>query len=202
MLSGLLAPRGRHARSSAARTFTPARWLDPARGARAAPRARARRPPPARPGAALRGLGVGRARLPAAAALQPARLDAARRRCAPTPRTMMERYDVRPRDAAAAQRQVLRRQPAEARAGARGACREPRVLLVGQPTRGVDIGAIEFIHGRLRAMRDAGGAVLRGVVRARRDPRAGRPRARDGRAAASPASCRSTQCSRGRARAG
>ena len=26
--------------------------------------------------------------------------------------------------------------------------------------RGVDIGAIEFIHGRLRAMRDAGGAVL------------------------------------------
>jgi ABC-type uncharacterized transport system ATPase subunit len=35
-----------------------------------------------------------------------------------------------------------------------------QVLLVGQPTRGVDIGAIEFIHGRLRAMRDAGGAVL------------------------------------------
>jgi ABC-type uncharacterized transport system ATPase subunit len=34
------------------------------------------------------------------------------------------------------------------------------VLLVGQPTRGVDIGAIEFIHGRLRAMRNAGGAVL------------------------------------------
>ena len=38
--------------------------------------------------------------------------------------------------------------------------RPPQVLLVGQPTRGVDIGAIEFIHGRLRAMRDAGGAVL------------------------------------------
>ncbi len=37
---------------------------------------------------------------------------------------------------------------------------QPQVLLVGQPTRGVDIGAIEFIHGRLRAMRDAGGAVL------------------------------------------
>ena len=26
--------------------------------------------------------------------------------------------------------------------------------------RGVDIGAIEFIHGRLRALRDSGGAVL------------------------------------------
>jgi ABC-type uncharacterized transport system ATPase subunit len=34
------------------------------------------------------------------------------------------------------------------------------VLLVGQPTRGVDIGAIEFIHAQLRAMRDAGCAVL------------------------------------------
>jgi general nucleoside transport system ATP-binding protein len=43
---------------------------------------------------------------------------------------------------------------------AREALPEPQVLLVGQPTRGVDIGAIEFIHGRLRAMRDAGGAVL------------------------------------------
>jgi hypothetical protein len=32
----------------------------------------------------------------------------------------------------------------------------PHVLLVGQPTRGVDIGAIEFIHRRLVALRDAG----------------------------------------------
>ena len=38
--------------------------------------------------------------------------------------------------------------------------RGPLVLLVGQPTRGVDIGAIEFIHRRLLAMRDAGKAVL------------------------------------------
>ena len=37
---------------------------------------------------------------------------------------------------------------------------DPRVLLVGQPTRGVDIGAIEFIHRRLVALRDAGKAVL------------------------------------------
>jgi simple sugar transport system ATP-binding protein len=73
--------------------------------------------------------------------------------------TMMERYDVRPRDprirsgqfsGGNQQKLVL----------AREAMPEPRVLLVGQPTRGVDIGAIEFIHGRLRAMRDAGGAVL------------------------------------------
>ncbi len=72
---------------------------------------------------------------------------------------MMERYDVRPRNPALRsskfsggnqQKLVL----------AREALPAPQVLLVGQPTRGVDIGAIEFIHGRLRAMRDAGGAVL------------------------------------------
>jgi general nucleoside transport system ATP-binding protein len=72
---------------------------------------------------------------------------------------MMERYDVRPRNpqlrssnfsGGNQQKLVL----------AREAAPEPQVLLVGQPTRGVDIGAIEFIHGRLRAMRDAGGAVL------------------------------------------
>ncbi|MCP8938090.1 ABC transporter ATP-binding protein [Alsobacter sp. SYSU M60028] len=38
--------------------------------------------------------------------------------------------------------------------------RSPKVLLVGQPTRGVDIGAIEFIHRRLVALRDAGVAIL------------------------------------------
>jgi simple sugar transport system ATP-binding protein len=72
---------------------------------------------------------------------------------------MMQEYDVRPRDpdircakfsGGNQQKLVL----------AREAISHPKVLLVGQPTRGVDIGAIEFIHGRLRAMRDAGGAVL------------------------------------------
>jgi simple sugar transport system ATP-binding protein len=38
--------------------------------------------------------------------------------------------------------------------------RDPKVLLVGQPTRGVDIGAIEFIHKQLIAMRDKGKAIL------------------------------------------
>jgi simple sugar transport system ATP-binding protein len=37
---------------------------------------------------------------------------------------------------------------------------DPDLLLVGQPTRGVDIGAIESIHARLLAIRDAGKAVL------------------------------------------
>ena len=36
----------------------------------------------------------------------------------------------------------------------------PDLLLIGQPTRGVDIGAIEFIHKQIVAMRDAGKAIL------------------------------------------
>jgi simple sugar transport system ATP-binding protein len=72
---------------------------------------------------------------------------------------MMERFDVRPRDSALQsskfsggnqQKLVLARELGQA----------PKVLLVGQPTRGVDIGAIEFIYSQLRAMRDAGCAVL------------------------------------------
>jgi len=72
---------------------------------------------------------------------------------------MMERFDVRPRDAQLQsasfsggnqQKLVLARELGQS----------PKVLLVGQPTRGVDIGAIEFIYSQLRAMRDAGCAVL------------------------------------------
>ncbi len=36
----------------------------------------------------------------------------------------------------------------------------PKLLLVSQPTRGVDIGAIEFIHRQLIALRDRGVAIL------------------------------------------
>jgi simple sugar transport system ATP-binding protein len=72
---------------------------------------------------------------------------------------MMARFDVRPPDPALLsskfsggnqQKLVLARELGQA----------PKVLLVGQPTRGVDIGAIEFIYSQLRAMRDAGCAVL------------------------------------------
>jgi simple sugar transport system ATP-binding protein len=43
---------------------------------------------------------------------------------------------------------------------AREMASQPRVLLASQPTRGVDIGAIEFIHRRIVAERDGGAAVL------------------------------------------
>ena len=82
-------------------------------------------------------------------------LAAVRRRCA----DLMERYDVRPPDpdlrcgvfsGGNQQKLVVARELSAA----------PRVLLVGQPTRGVDIGAIEFIHARLLEIRDAGCAIL------------------------------------------
>ena len=72
---------------------------------------------------------------------------------------LMERYDVRPPDPGLRcggfsggnqQKMVAARELSAA----------PKVLLVGQPTRGVDIGAIEFIHSRLLEIRDAGCAIL------------------------------------------
>jgi simple sugar transport system ATP-binding protein len=38
--------------------------------------------------------------------------------------------------------------------------RHIRLILASQPTRGLDIGSIEYVHGRLVAARDAGAAVL------------------------------------------
>jgi simple sugar transport system ATP-binding protein len=43
---------------------------------------------------------------------------------------------------------------------AREMSRSFQVLLAAQPTRGVDVGAIEFIHGQLRQARNAGKAIL------------------------------------------
>ena len=73
--------------------------------------------------------------------------------------TLMERFDVRPRAP------MLR--SANFSGGnqqklivARELTREPKILLIGQPTRGVDIGAIEFIHHQLILRREAGCAIL------------------------------------------
>jgi general nucleoside transport system ATP-binding protein len=43
---------------------------------------------------------------------------------------------------------------------AREIARGPRILLAAQPTRGIDVGATEFIHGQFLALRASGGAVL------------------------------------------
>jgi simple sugar transport system ATP-binding protein len=43
---------------------------------------------------------------------------------------------------------------------AREVARNPQVLIAAQPTRGLDVGAIEYVHRRLVAERDAGRAIL------------------------------------------
>jgi ABC-type uncharacterized transport system ATPase subunit len=74
-------------------------------------------------------------------------------------RDLISRYDIRPGDPAL---------PARALSGgnqqkivvAREMSRDFKVLLAAQPTRGVDVGAIEFIHAQLREARDQGKAIL------------------------------------------
>ncbi len=43
---------------------------------------------------------------------------------------------------------------------ARAISKAPKVLIVAQPTRGVDVGASEYIRGRIRQLRDEGAAIL------------------------------------------
>jgi simple sugar transport system ATP-binding protein len=74
-------------------------------------------------------------------------------------RRQIEAFDIRP---------AVPSVPARALSGgnqqkiviAREMSRGFQVLLAAQPTRGVDVGAIEFIHARLREARQAGKAIL------------------------------------------
>ena len=68
-------------------------------------------------------------------------------------------HDVRPADGALATRAFSGGNQQKI-VLARELDRNPDLLVVGQPTRGVDIGAIEFIHRRLVALRDAGKAIF------------------------------------------
>ena len=64
------------------------------------------------------------------------------------------------RVAGPARRVAVRRQPAEGRRGPRAVARPLKLLIASQPTRGVDVGAMEFIHRRIIDERDAGRPVL------------------------------------------
>lgn len=72
---------------------------------------------------------------------------------------VIEEYDIRPPVAS---------QPASSLSGGnqqkivvgREFTRDPRLLICAQPTRGVDVGAIEFIHQQVITQRDHGAAVL------------------------------------------
>jgi ABC-type uncharacterized transport system ATPase subunit len=72
---------------------------------------------------------------------------------------IIQRFDVRPPNAALPARALSGGNQQKLIIG-REFELKPRLLLVAQPTRGVDIGAIEFIHRKLVVLRDAGCAVL------------------------------------------
>ncbi|HET9468313.1 MAG TPA: ABC transporter ATP-binding protein [Vicinamibacterales bacterium] len=72
---------------------------------------------------------------------------------------IIQRFDVRPPNAALPARALSGGNQQKLIIG-REFELNPKLLLVAQPTRGVDIGAIEFIHRKLVALRDAGCAVL------------------------------------------
>jgi simple sugar transport system ATP-binding protein len=72
---------------------------------------------------------------------------------------IIERFDVRPRNAALPARALSGGNQQKLIIG-REYHVNPKLLLVSQPTRGVDIGAIEFIHRQLVALRDNGCAIL------------------------------------------
>jgi general nucleoside transport system ATP-binding protein len=81
------------------------------------------------------------------------------RRMIATARRLIQEFDVRGGGAAT---------PAASLSGgnqqkvilAREVSRAPQVLIAAQPTRGLDVGAIEFIHRRLVEQRDAGRGIL------------------------------------------
>ncbi len=73
--------------------------------------------------------------------------------------TAITEYDVRPRE--------LHAQAGQLSGGnqqklivAREMSRNPKLTIAAQPTRGVDVGAVEFIHQQILKTRDAGAGVL------------------------------------------
>jgi len=72
---------------------------------------------------------------------------------------LLSEFDVRPADPALPARALSGGNQQKLVAG-REITLPPKLLLVAQPTRGVDIGAIEFIHRQLIALRDHGCALL------------------------------------------
>ena len=72
---------------------------------------------------------------------------------------LVREYDVRPPNIALPAR-VLSGGNQQKLIVAREFDIKPRLVLVAQPTRGVDIGATEFIHRKVIELRDAGAAIL------------------------------------------
>ena len=116
-----------------------------------------RGPPAARAGARLHaGREPGAARVPAPPLSRNGWLSVGTMRSRAN--ELLAEYDVRSRDAELTI-VALGRQPAEGLRRARDRL-QPALLIAHQPTRGLDVGAIEFVHRRLVAERDRGRGIL------------------------------------------
>ena len=88
-----------------------------------------------------------------------------------TRRGLLDKAAIRSHAEALIERFEIRARPTDAMATlsggnvqkvllARALARDPHVLVVAQPTRGLDIGAYRYVHSQLKALRDAGTGVL------------------------------------------
>ncbi len=83
------------------------------------------------------------------------------KRIAKHARALIATFDIRPADSVVSARALSGgNQQKVVIAREMGGARDFQVLLASQPTRGVDVGAIEFIHSQLRGARSAGKAIL------------------------------------------
>ena len=73
---------------------------------------------------------------------------------------LIEQYDVRSGEGPATPARAMSGGNQQKAIVAREIDRDPQLLVAVQPTRGLDVGAIEYIHKQIVAQRDAGKAVL------------------------------------------
>jgi simple sugar transport system ATP-binding protein len=75
-------------------------------------------------------------------------------------RGLIERFDIRSGQGEVTSTRAMSGGNQQKVILAREIARDPQLLIAVQPTRGLDVGAIEYIHGQLLAQRDSGKAVL------------------------------------------
>ena len=74
--------------------------------------------------------------------------------------TLIEEYDVRSGQGPITTTRAMSGGNQQKAIIAREIDKDPQLLIAVQPTRGLDVGAIEFVHKQIVAQRDAGKAVL------------------------------------------
>ena len=74
--------------------------------------------------------------------------------------SLIEKYDIRSGQGAYSRARAMSGGNQQKAIVARELNRQPDILLAVQPTRGLDVGAIEYIHKELIKQRDAGKAIL------------------------------------------